>query len=102
MFTRYTLRPQTTDAIHVTPENYRRVAEWISATLATRQGVDIVHPGTQGQGVPRLKFIPRDNARRSVGVPIPGYLVRDTTDDGDTEYRGESADMFDAAWKPQR
>lgn len=98
MFATYKLRPDTIRAIHVTPDNYRDVADWIAANLADDRGVDTVHPGTKGQGVPRLTFNPATGGH--VGVTIPGYLVAVTWPDGRVSYQGDAADTFDAQWQP--
>jgi len=102
MFADYTLRPATTQAIKVTRDNYIKVADWITDHLATNRGVDIVDPGTIGQGRPRLTFMAKDSARHAgrVSVPIPGYLIRDTWDDDTASYTGQSRDWFDDMWQP--
>lgn len=102
MFADYTLRPATTQAIKITNDDYLQVADWITDHLATDQGVNIVDPGTTGKGRPRIAFTAKDAARHTgrVSVPIPGYLIRDTWDDGTATYTGQSDDWFDDMWQP--
>ena len=102
MFADYTLRPATTQAIKVTADNYLQVADWVTDHLATDRGADIVDPGTIGQGQPRIAFTAKDAAQYCgrVSVPIPGYLIRDTWDDGTASYTGQPAGWFDDMWQP--
>lgn len=102
MFADYTLRPDTTQALKITADNYTQVSDWLADNLATDRGVDIVDPSTIGQGQPRLIFKAKDAARHTgrVSVPIPGYLIRHAWDDGTVTYTGQAADMFDDMWQP--
>lgn len=101
MFADYTLRPDTTQAIKVTTDNYLQVADWITGNLATDRGTTVIDPGTTGMGRPRISFTAKD-APKHTGhtiVPIPGYLTRTPWGDGTASYTGHSGDLFDDMWQ---
>lgn len=98
MFERYIARPtETTHAIHVTPDNYQQVADWIDTHVADDKGVLITHPG--GDDRPGLRFFPL-YAQRAVTVPIPGILQRGMDRHGRDYYQADSVGMFYDQWQP--
>lgn len=102
MFRTYTPRPDSTQAIRVTRDNYSQVAAWLATNIAADQVVDIIAPDTQGLGRPRLAFTasaPLPYIRPRTVVPIPGVLTADRYEDG-VMYQGHSVDEFDAQWVP--
>ncbi|WP_435113854.1 hypothetical protein [Nocardiopsis synnemataformans] len=108
MFQPYQLRPDTTQAIHVTRDNHQEVADWIAANIADDEGVRVIAPAPEGEARPRdgkgYARITFTAARATkwtnrVTVPIPGVLAARRTPDGPI-YTGHHTDMFDAQWEP--
>jgi len=101
MFAQYTLRPDTTQALRVTADNYQAVADWLAANVADDRGVTVVPPGTKGQGRARITFHARNAVQHStyVGLPIPGVLSVTHSPDGAT-YTSHAPDWFDVVWQP--
>ncbi|MFE3461344.1 hypothetical protein ACFXKD_27685 [Nocardiopsis aegyptia] len=101
MFHTYNLRPDTTQALRVTADDYQQVADWIADNIADDRGVAIVPPGTKGPGRPRITFHARNAPKYSsrTSLPIPGVLSVHSNPDGDI-YTAHAPDWFDDVWQP--
>lgn len=101
MFKTYKSRPDTVDAIHITPDNADTVAAWL-ATHHTNKPVKVLirTPESEFRGRDRIEFTPTGTiSDRRIMAPIPGYLYR-RTENSAVLWHATSVESFDDQYEP--